>query len=320
MKKPEIDLLTIGDCSIDLFMKVDANFVSPEEGPEHQQICFFHGSKVPVEAFETSIAGNACNVAVACQKLGLKTAIYTELGKDQNGQRIIREMAAKEIDTSFCIENEGTPTNVHAIIVHAGERTIFSYHEPRNYKLYDWTTPKWIFYSSLAKGFEKFQKELVTYLAKNKQTGIAFNPGTQQLREGLKHLTNILKITDVLFVNKEEAELLIEKEEDNILKLHQNLQELGPKLTVITDGSNGSSALTGETLEKMGIYKTKEAILDKTGAGDAYASGFLAALFHNKPLREAMKWGTINAASVMTEIGAIRGLKTKEELEKTNDF
>ena len=311
----ELDLLTIGDCSIDMFMELDKDFVSTEYEGQKLEICFFHGSKVPVESFGTSIAGNACNVAVAATKLGLKTGIYTELGEDAYGDRIINEMAEQGIDTSSCIKNPGTPTNVHAIVVHAGDRTIFSYHEPRDYKIHYWPKPKWIFYSSLAKGFDEFQAQLVIYLKEHPDVAVAFNPGTQQLREGLPALKNILEMVSVLFVNTQEAQMILSTEETDLLTLHKKLQELGPKLTVITLADKGSTAFDGKKLMEEGIYDDAAPIVDKTGAGDSYAAGFIAALFYGKPLKEAMRWGSINSSGVIRKIGAIQGLRTKKEIE-----
>lgn len=319
--KSSLDLLTIGDCSIDLFMKIDESFISDntteeeEARGEEPEVCFFHGSKVPVDSFETSIAGNACNVAVGATKLGMKTAIYTELGDDPNGDRIVKELKESGIDTSYCIKNPGTPTNVHSIITYAGDRTIFSYHEKRDYKLYKWAKPKWIFYSSLAEGFDKFQAELVKYLKQNPDIGVAFNPGTQQLREGIDGLKNILEVVDVLFVNKEEAQGLTDRGEEDVEKLHEKLHTLGPKLTVITLGNEGSTAHDGEKMVTKDIYKKGENVVDKTGAGDSYATGFVAALHYKKPLEVAMEWGSINSSHVIRKIGAVKGLLTKKQIE-----
>ncbi len=311
----QTDLLVIGDAAIDMFMLVDKDFVSTDRADGHLEICFFHGSKVPVEKFQTSVAGNSCHVAAGCSKLGLKTTIYLELGDDQYAERIIKEMQEHKVDTTFCIKNKGIPTHVHAIVVYKNDRTIFSYHEKYDYKIYDWPKPKWIFYSTLAKGFEKFQKNLVDYVENLPEVGVVFNPGSQQLLSGKEGLSNILKVTDVLIQNKEEAQGLLNTTEKDILKLHQKLQRLGPKLTVITEGPKGSSVYDGKALEKMGVHTPQKPIIDKTGAGDAYTSGFLAGLFYNKSLKEAMKWGTINAAGVMTDVGALKGLKTKSYLE-----
>jgi ribokinase len=126
----------------------------------------------------------------------------------------------------------------------------------------------------------------------------------------------MLEVTDVLFVNREEAEVLTGGKGNTIETLHNKLQCLGPKLTVITEGDKGSSASDGTVVEKMGIEKDTRPIIDKTGAGDAYASGFLAALFHKKSLHEAMRWGTVNSSSVIRVVGATNGTKSKQELEK----
>lgn len=331
-----MDLLTIGDSAIDLFMKIDPAFVSNPAEKENPEICFFHGSKVPVEKFGTSIAGNAVNVAVACSKMGLKPGIYTELGDDANGDRIIQELENFGVNTDFCIKNKQQPTNVHAIIVSGkgGERTIFSYHEKRDYKLYNWPTPKWLFYSSLAKGFQKFQADLVNYLKSNPQIGVVFNPGTQQLREGVKELKNFLEVTDILFVNKEEAKTLtnsvtdnaqtnnlvndqkdIQAEEQALKELHKDLQTLGPKLTVITQGAKGATAFDGKVFIRQKAIELNQEIVDKTGAGDAFTAGFVSAIHFGKSLRTAMKWGAINSSHKIRFMGTINGLLTKEELE-----
>ncbi len=317
-KNNGIDLLTIGDSSIDLFMKIDRNYIATEMEVEGKsEICFLHGSKVPVDRFKTSIAGNSCNVAVACTRMGVKTAIYTELGQDANGDRIEEELKEMGINTSYCIKNKNSPTNVHAVIVsgRGGERTIFSYHEKRDYKLYDWPVPKWIFYSSLAKGFDDFQAQLINYIKDNPEIGVIFNPGTQQLREGVDSLKNILEVTDVLFVNKEEAQRLTDIKEKDVERLHEKLQKLGPKVTIITLGSDGSTSHDGNIMETEKIYSKDTEIVDKTGAGDSYTGAFISALHYGKSLKTAMRWGSINSSHVIRKIGAINGLLSKEEIE-----
>jgi ribokinase len=91
---------------------------------------------------------------------------------------------------------------------------------------------------------------------------------------------------------------------------------LGPKLTVITDSTNGANAFDGNEVIKMGIYTDTRPVVDKTGAGDAFASGFLAALFYKKSLKEALAWGVVNSGACIKEIGSIHGLLNKDEIEK----
>ncbi len=308
----EIDLLAIGDSSIDEFMKVEEDSASEEHG----EICFFHGTKIPVESFSTAVAGNAINVGVGTQTLQLETYVYSEIGDDANAERVIAQLKKREVHTDYVIKNKGTLTDVHPIIVYRGERTIFIYHEKRNYKVRDWPKPKWIYYSSIGRNFNEFQKELCEYLKTYPEVGMAFNPGTYHLKLGIDGIKDILSLTHILFLNKDETLGLL-KESNNdfsLRELHEHLQEYGPKLTVITDGNNGSSAYDGENFIEMPVFEESTPIADKTGAGDAYSSGFLSAIFYKKPLKEAMLWGSINASGVIREMGAINGLRNQDQI------
>lgn len=308
------DLLAIGDVSIDQFMRLKEAEVSGTPEEENYKICFNFASKVPVEEFHSNIAGNSCNNVISAAKLGVKAGIYTEFGDDGNADQFLKEFKRLDINSDYCIRNKGCNTNVHTIIAYEDERTIFSYHAPQQYKIRDWPKPKWIYYTSLAKGFEEFQQELVSYLKENPDIGVAFNPGTYHLDAGLDSLRNILEVTDVLFVNRVEAEQFVG--ENDIYTVHEKLQQLGPKLTVITEGARGSSAYDGNDVIKLGIFTDLRPVIDKTGAGDAHSAGFLSALYHGKNLKTALQWGTINSASVIRQVGATHGQITKKEIEE----
>lgn len=313
-KSDHIDLLTIGDVCIDLYMKVEGKEVSQDKDPNNPKICFYHGSKIPVKSLQNNIAGNAVNVSLGVAKLGLKAAVYAEMGDDEEAERIVRELTEEGVDTDFMRRSKDSLTGIHPVIVYQGERTIFSHHEKRPYKLQNWPKPKWIYYTSIGPGFESFQKELVEYLQNNPDIGVAFNPGTYHVRAGLKGIKNILKVTHVLFLNKNEAEHFVG---DGLLEdLHLKLQKLGPKLTVITEGSKGASAHDGQELIQVPSYDLDKKVVDKTGAGDSFAAGFVSALSYGKSLKEALLWGTINSSYVIREVGAVHGLRDKEQLDK----
>ena len=312
----KFDLISIGDSSIDEFMRADDASVVCDIDHKNCKICFDYADKIPIESFNATLAGNAPNVVTACKLLGLESTIYTELGDDSNGEKFITEFNKLGIDTSFCVRNVNRPTNVHAIIVFKGERTIFSYHERFEYTIKEWEAPTWIYYSSLPENFESFQSELVKYLKENGNVLLAFNPGTYHLKAGLEKIKNILELTDVLFVNLEETQKILSTNENDLEKLHFVLQKLGPKLTVITDGENGSSASSGNKVVYARVYDDRKKLIDKTGAGDAFASAFLSALFYKKNIKDALNWGAINSCGVTRYIGSTAGLKTKKEIEE----
>lgn len=307
-----LDILTIGDCSIDEYMKVDEASVICDIDHKNCKICFNYADKIPVEEFHSFVAGNACNTAVSFTAQGLNAAVYTELGDDPNSEKFLQTFKELGISTEFCRKNKGEETDVHTVIIYKGERTILSYHNVKKYKLLNWPKPNWIYYTSLSKGFETFQADLVTYLKENPEILVAFNPGTFQFKAGVESLLDVMKVTDVLFVNKEEAQELTNLNTNEIIKLHEALQKLGCKMTVITDGKNGASAHDGNNEFTEGIIKTK--VIDKTGAGDAFAAGFISAMYYGKNVQEALKWGAINAAGVVTRVGAVRGVKTQKDI------
>ena len=308
-----MDILTIGHTTMDLYLRIPSGKKVNslvEDGPK---TCFYHGSKIQVDKFEMTPGGNALNVAIGTAALGLNSQIYTELGDDEYTTDIINTLKERKVDTKLCIKNKGKHNNVGTIIVHEGERTIFSYHEKQEYRYREWGTPQIIYYTSLPSGYETFQKVLINHVKQNKKTIFAFNPGTTHLKNGVLSFKDILEITDILFLNKEEA-ISITKEA-SIEKLHKQLQELGPKLTVITDGKNGASASASKKIIQIKAFIDNNPVVDKTGAGDAFSSGFLSAIHYNKPLKEALIWGAINSGAVIKKIGSIRGLLDKETME-----
>jgi sugar/nucleoside kinase (ribokinase family) len=146
------------------------------------------------------------------------------------------------------------PTDVHTIIVFNAERTIFSYHGKREYKIRKWDKPRCLYYTSIGKGFEKFQNDLVGYLEANPDIMVACNPGTFQLKAGVESLKAFFKVTHILILNKEETENIIGIKTNNTEQYHKELQKLGPKLTVITDAENGATAYDDSELFTLRPY------------------------------------------------------------------
>ena len=224
-------------------------------------------------------------------------------------------------------------TRYSVVLNYKAERTILSYHVERDYLLPTLPTTDWIYYTSLGANFEKLQDQLVKHLTKHPQTKLALNPGSYQIRNGLKKIKEILPKTDILFLNKEEAERIVDihpslrggarattkqslpsSQNSQVAGLLSTLQKLGPKIVVITDSYNGSYATDGKSSYFMPIYDVKA--VGKTGAGDAFASAFLSAIILNKDIPTAMQWGTANSASVIQQIGAQKGLLNKKGVEE----
>ena len=94
------------------------------------------------------------------------------------------------------------------------------------------------------------------------------------------------------------------------------MRALGPKIALITDGTNGAYVSDGEQMLKVPMYPDPSPPANRTGAGDAMTSTFVCALALGKPLAEALLWGPINSMSVVQHIGAQKGLLTRDALLK----
>ncbi|MBD3311372.1 MAG: hypothetical protein GF349_02655 [Candidatus Magasanikbacteria bacterium] len=307
------DIISIGDTTVDTIIVIDKASVNCDLKKSQCQLCINYADKIPISKSDLSIGGNAANIAVGCKKLGLKTALITELGSDVNGDYVKKELRKMKVNTDLTKNLKNKETRYSIVLNYRGERTILSYHAERNYTLPKIPKCKWIYFTSMSKNYEKIVPKLLNFLEKNKEIKLAFNPGSYQMKNSMTEIKKILKQTDLLFVNKQEAKKITGKDE-KIKKLFPYLHKKGVKTAVITDGTKGS--YSSHENEIFFTPASKEKAKAKTGAGDAYASGFLSAIVYGKSIPEAMKWGTANASGVITEFGAQKGLLSKNGIQK----
>ena len=306
------DLVSIGDSTIDAFVRLEkAEIEMMKNGEQLLEIPF--ATKIGIhERVRLMPAGNAHNVAVGSSRLGLDTSFYTVVGDDTNAQIILKNLQRQGVSTTLVQHDRERGTNFHIILSYGAERTILIYHEEYSYSLPKFYT-RWAYYSSVARAGAGSLGKQVTDRVKSEGFKLALNPGTYQLELGLKALKPILSVTEALFVNREEAELLLGSK-PSTKKLLQGLLKLGPKLAIITDGPKGSYSSDGEQYLYLPIDPRQEAV-ERTGAGDGYATAFLAARLKGKSLAEAMRWGTFNSGSVLGKIGPQDGLMTRKGLD-----
>ena len=307
------DIITIGDTTVDVFLQLDETSSLCRLDKKTNTLSLAYASKIPVHSVEKIVGvGNAANHAVGASRLGLKTGIYTIIGDDHSGHAIIHNFKKEKISKAYVQVDKTQQTNYSTVIDYKGDRTILVFHEQRTYQLPRLAKTKWIFFSSICGNHTSFHKQLQAHI---KQTGtkLGFNPGSHQMRLGSRALAPILSMTDVLFVNKSEAQRLTTETED-IRILAKALYRKGPKIVVITDGKKGSYCFDGQTFYHLGILGLP--VVERTGCGDAYASGFLAAVQYGRSLPEAMRWGTANAGSAATKMGSQLGLLTKSHMTR----
>lgn len=303
---------------IDSFFKISDAHVACNIDKTKCELCINYADKIPVEEYHQLVAGNNANNAVGSARLGLKTAAYINVGSDINGERVIKKLKEEKVDTRYVTVNKGMDSNASAVINFKGERTILVYHQPWKYNLPDLDKTNWIYFSSLSYSFPHtpIVSQIQNYVERI-GARLAFNPGTYQLKDGVKKHPRLLSLTTLFIVNVQEAMLILDLDGDkkpDVKKLLKSLADLGPKNVVITDGGDGSYGYDGEKFYKLPIFPAK--LVEMTGAGDGFATGLVAGVFYGKDLPEAMRWGAANGAAVVEQIGPQAGLLTYEKMQE----
>lgn len=309
------DLLSIGDASYDVFLTPSESESLCEVDTKKCLICFGYGDKIPIKDMVFTLGGNASNNAVGVRRLEVNVSLVLTLGSDEIASQIEKHLQEEGVDLSFVTSQPETRSNYSVIVNYSGERTIFTFKAPISY-LFPVKIPAtpWVYLTSMGDSFRPFYNHLMDFLKVNPQIRLAYNPGSRQLRAGLEQIQDILSKTHTLFVNREEAEGLTNLTETfgKERELLMALTKLGVKNPVVTDGNNGSFVFDGQNFLKCGVIPVDA--FERTGAGDAFGSGCLAALIKGKDFTEALIWGTVNSASVIGYTGSQKGLLKEEDM------
>jgi len=314
------NLITVGDTVIDTHVQIDDATIECKLKDKPCQLCLDFATKIPIKNSFQSLGGNAANVAVGATKLGLKTSILTFLGNDSNGKLAFDELEKFKVNTDLIhIENK-KQTRYSVVLNFQGERTILSYHGKRKYTWPSKTpTTNWIYYTGLSEGFKKLQSKMLKFLLEHPDIRLAFNPGSYQIKEGMNEVKKIIKKTEILILNLQEAKKILNiklTKEENINLIIKKLLRLGAGEVVITDGQKG--AWVGNSkIWKMGSYPVE--VNAKTGAGDAFSSGYLSARFYGYNIPQSLRWGIANSCGVIQKVGAQNGLLNKKQIKKMTE-
>ncbi len=326
-KKKPYEVICVGSVSKDIFFPTDEGVIiqTPEDIVSKQKIAFELGGKYRVADRYEAVGGVAANVAHGLVKLGHRAGCYSKIGADDLGAWIRREFRAAQVPSDLLSIDKSVKTDLSAIIVltQNGERTIF-HNRDANEKLEiidsDFSSTKWVFLSALN---GDWKKNLLAVLALKERYGfaLAFNPGQHNIKEDAAIVLEAIGQSDVLLLNKDEAiELIMQndgthfrEELDDELFLLKTLQQAGAKKIGLTDGKRGAWGCDDSEYWFCPIY-TSRSVVDSTGAGDAFGSGFFAAVLKNKSVDESLRYGMANSGSVIGAYGAIAGLLSKDEM------
>lgn len=316
------DIITFGSATRDIFLKAK-QFLIGDFKIDHikKEILLPVGLKIDIKDIHFHSGGGGTNTAASFASHGLKTAYCGTIGKDPEGQVILKEIKEKRINTKFILKTKKKPTNLSIIFSTPQERTILVYKgasEVLDKKMIPWSEikdSKWFYLAPLSGKLIKVFKKLVDFAKENK-IKVMINLGNTQLKLPSKILKPILKKIDILILNQEEGQILVKNTSLKEKKLIKEIKKIFPGILIITNGQNKLFA----TDEKFiySAFPPKVKVLDKTGAGDAFASGFLSGYIKSKKnIIKAIQLAVANSASCIKKWGAKEGiLKRNEKFKK----
>lgn len=307
------DVIAVGSATVDAFIHTDRSElikIMSAKG-EEDLIAYPSGSKLLANRLSFEIGGGGTNTAVTFSRMGLKTAYLGKIGRDANSEHILNLLKKEKIKFVGVRSNSQSAFSVildsiehdRTILTFRGCVSELKYSEIKKNNL----KTNWFYFSSMME--ESFRTlEKLAGFAMNNKIKVAFNPSSYLARQGFVFLKKILEKTHLLVLNKEEAEYLVKSRDiKQQLKL---LQEVVP-IVIVTDGKNGAMATNGDYVYQVRPHKTK--VVESTGAGDAFASGFLSGVLMGKDIETSLQIGMANATSVISFIGAKEVILTRAQ-------
>lgn len=302
-----VRICALGAASQDVFLS-GHDIVSSKDESGALVESFPLGAKINIESAVFNTGGGATNAAVTFARQGIEASFIGKIGHDAAGAAVMNELDGDHVDTSGVIYDPTLGTQYSTVLLaNTGERSILIYrgaahtHTAADYEDADFTAYDWLYVSSFAGAMDAL--EVIFTKAREHGIKIAFNPGQAEL-EKMDQLRPLLEDVEVLLVNKDEAALIVEGQTSEELVRHA--ANLVP-VVVVSDGPNGVVASDKTTIVVAGMYEDVP-VVDRTGAGDAFGSGFVSQWSQGKSLKDAVIFASANSTSVVASIGAKTGI------------
>ena len=315
--KPRV--LAIGDIFTDAFIKLrddSARIDVDEDGTKRLSLPY--GAKPAYDHVDiVKSVGPSPNASVSMSRLGIDVSLLAWIGDDQPGKEALEHLEEERVGTSQMVTQAGAKTSYWYVLWYQSDRTMLVKSEDYDYHFVaPEVEPEWIYLSYIGENSWSLHEELIAYLGEHPNVKLVFQPGTYHFQWGIDKLRELYSHSYLVVMNREEAMSVTGRGYDSIRDLANGLHDLGPHVVVITDGPNGSYASYDFKLVTIPNYPDPAPPLDRTGAGDAFASTIVAALAKGESMDTALTWAPINSMSVVQELGAQKGLLSLDKLKK----
>jgi len=313
----KFDVITIGSASRDVFLASD-NFkvIQDSQFSTGQGLAVGLGSKIELSKIVLTTGGGGTNVAVTFARQEFKTSCISVVGLDANGEVIISDLEKEGVDTQYFQKHDDDVSAYSTILVdQSGERSILSYkgegqHFDGSKIPFDELECDWAYVNSLGGHFEILEK--IVAWAGQKNIKLAINPGSKELALGSDKLLPALKTFEIVSMNQEEAGELLGIDYSNEEEIFKKADELIGGIFIMSKGHEGVSVSDGKNIYTAGVPDSP--IVERTGAGDAFTSGFVSEYIRSGDIVKAIQFATANASSVVTLFGAKAGILKKGDV------
>lgn len=271
------------------------------------------GEQIPINEVREASGGSAANTIAGLARLGITTGFVGAVGDDAEGRKILQDFRADGVDTKGIVGMKRRTGIVIGFVDRSGERTLYPYPGVNSEISIDdidfnyMRNTKILHLSSFVdrKQFE-IQKKVVKKLPENVK--VSFSPGIYAEKK-LGELLPIIKRSYIIFLNRDEIENLTNK---NYKKGSEELIEGDAGIIAVTLGKKGCYVQNKKNSYVIPAYKTK--VVDTTGAGDAFAAGFLYGILSGKNLQDSGRLGNYLASCCIRKFGARDGLPSRKEI------
>jgi len=303
------DFISIGSSLVDMFIHSN-KFMVKNLGGENQFI--LQGDKVEMESFIVRVGGGAANTAVSFSRLGFKAATISELGNDDFAEVVVRNLQKENVDTHLLVREKRERTGGSVILVDQnGQRTAMVHRgaaamlDPFDISTFWTAKTRWLHLSSIAGQLETLRK-IFNLVKINPDLKLSWNPGRAELDLIASGQLAVAEMSClILFMNEKEWAVVKAQQEQLIAEI--------PQIVITKGAAGGEVYLHGK--KELRFFGAQVKSVDDTGAGDAFAAGYVAGQFLNLFPRTSVEWGVRNAGSVVRYFGAQTGLLDRNSIQ-----
>ena len=323
------DIITIGSATRDVYIRnPHVTYLKSRAFKTGAGICFDLGSKIGIDELYFTTGGSAVNTAISFSRLGLNAAALARVGSDAGGRELVKILHEEGVNTAFFQHDKRDGTAYSLLfLAPSGERTILTYRGAtekvaRREIHWDKLKTRWFYIGHLAGKSKSLFKPFIDFAAR-KGIQVALNPGITQLKNSESWWRGILTKVDILIVNREEASYLTRIPYKDEYAIFKKLDAWVRGIVVITEGPRGVLVSDGVQRWRGGILKERY-VSDRTGAGDAFGAGFVAAFIERdipcekgvchprkNDIAYALQLASANATSQIEHLGSRDGLLRK---------